>query len=100
RNLASILRAGADFTLSYATLGVETLYSMLRDRPPVILGEGIGFYDLPVPEGLSGKTLGQSAIGTETGLTVVGIHDDGRFMPDPGPDTMLRATQTLLAIGR
>jgi voltage-gated potassium channel len=100
RNMASILRAGADFTLSYATLGAETLYSILRGRPPMILGEDVTFYDLPIPESLAGTTLGTSGIGRETGLTVLAIEQDGRLSPDPGPETPLASDAVLLAIGR
>jgi Trk K+ transport system NAD-binding subunit len=41
RNLEAIHRAGADFVLSYTTLGIEAVMSLLRGYPPVLLGEGV-----------------------------------------------------------
>jgi hypothetical protein len=35
RNLEAIHRAGADFVLSYTTLGIEAVMSLLRGYPPV-----------------------------------------------------------------
>jgi len=99
RNLAAIQRAGADLVLSYTTLGVEHLLAILHDRPPVVLGEGIGFHEVPCPRALDGQTLRGSRIGERTGLTVVGIEDDGGLLSDPKPTTELRAGSVLLVIG-
>lgn len=99
RNLASIQRAGADLTLSYATLGMETLHALLHNRPAVVLGEGIGFHEIPCPQRLAGTTLADSQVGQRTGLTVIGVETDGRFVTDPGPRTRLEAGSTLVAIG-
>lgn len=98
RNVASIQRAGADLTLSYASLGVETLHALLSGRPPVVLGEGIGFAELPCPPSLRGSSLAESRIGERTGLTIVAVEGEGGLVGDAGPGTVL-AGGTLLAIG-
>jgi len=99
RNLAAIQRAGADLVLSYTTLGVETVRAFLHGRPPVILGEGIGFHDLQCPGVLFGRTLRESRIAQDTGLTVVGIERDGKLVGDPGAETLLEDGSVLLMIG-
>jgi len=99
RNLPSIQRAGADLTLSYGTLAVETIFSLLHDRPPVILGQGIEFHDMPCPRALEGLTLGESGIGAETGLTVIALEIDGQLVADPHASTTLVPGCTLLTIG-
>lgn len=100
RNLTAIQRAGADLTLSYATLGVETLVALLHDRPPLILGEGVAFHEIPCPPALEGLTLREARIGQRTGLTVVGLEGKGgEVVPDPGPETPLGRDAVLLAIG-
>jgi voltage-gated potassium channel len=99
RNLAAIQRAGADLTLSYSKLGVERLLALLHDRPPVILGHGIGFHDIPCPPSLEGRTLAESRIGEKTGLAVIAVEVDGRLTPDPRGGTRLAPGSTLLAIG-
>ena len=100
RNLTAIQRAGADLTLSYTTLGVETVLALLRDRPPLILGEGVAFHEVPCPRRLEGKTIGSAGVGALTGLTVVGLEKpDGPVVTDPGPETRLTPGAVLLAIG-
>lgn len=99
RNLASIQRAGADLTLSYASLGVETLHALIHGRPPVILGPGTGFHELSCPTSLAGLTLAEGRLGERTGLTVVGLETDGELTTDAGPTTRLERDSTLLAIG-
>jgi len=99
RNLAAIQRAGANITLSYSTLAVERVLSLLHDRPPVILGEGIAFHDIPCPEKLVGKTLVESRIGEQTGLTVIAIESDGGLLTDPRGSTRMTGGCTLLTIG-
>ncbi|MEX2473254.1 MAG: NAD-binding protein [Gemmatimonadota bacterium] len=99
RNLPSIQRAGADLTLSYSTLGVESLFSLLHDRPTVLLGQGIGFHDLSCPKSLEGLTLRESRIGARTGLTVIGIEVDQQLVTDPQASTTLVPGCTLLTIG-
>ena len=54
RNLEAIHRAGADFVLSYTTLGVEAVMSLLHGYPPVLLGEGVELFSVPVPASLAG----------------------------------------------
>ena len=99
RNLPSIQRAGADLTLSYSTLGVEVFHALIHQRPPVVLGEDVGFYKLPCPTSLAGASLRESALGVKTGLTVIGVETEGALLTDPGPGTLLAAGSTLLVIG-
>lgn len=99
RNIPSIQRAGADFVLSYATLGVESLWALIRGRPTMILGEGVELHRVAVPEWLAGKTLAESRIASRTGLNVVAIQEeDGSVVPARSSDR-LRAGTELVAIG-
>jgi len=79
---------------------VETLRSLLKRRLPVLLGEGIGFHELPCPASVAGTTLRESRIGERTGLTVIAIETGEGLVTDPGPGTYLIPGSTLLAIGR
>ena len=78
RNREAIHRAGADFVLSYAPLGAESVISILLRREPVILGEGVEFFRVELPESLHGKTLSEAQIGNLTGLIVIGVEADGK----------------------
>jgi voltage-gated potassium channel len=79
RNVEAIHRAGADFVLSYTTLGIEAVMSLLRGRAPVLLGEGVGLFAVTVPSSLAGRPLGESSIGPKTGLSVVALDVEGRL---------------------
>lgn len=99
RNIEAIYRAGADFAISYASLGVEDVFSQLHNRELLILGEGFEFFRMPLPAVLVGQTLAQSEILDRTGLTVVGIQEDGRMLTNPPDSTRFRAGSELFMLG-
>lgn len=82
RNVEAIHRAGADFALSYTTLGAEAISSLLQGHAPVLLGEGVELFSIKVPPLLAGHTLRESGIGSRTGMSVVGVQRaDGEVGP-------------------
>jgi Trk K+ transport system NAD-binding subunit len=99
RNLEAIHRAGADFVLSYTTLGVGAVMSLLRGRPPVLLGEGVELFSLPVPPVLAGRPLQDSGIGSRTGLSVVAVQHGDELMAPLTSDTVLPRGAELLMLG-
>jgi voltage-gated potassium channel len=103
RNVASIRRAGADLVLSYDALGVETLSALVRERPVVLLGEGVELLEVRTPKSIVGKSLAEAGIGARTGLNVVGIEageDEGAtLLRSPGATTVLEANTRLILIG-
>ena len=99
RNLEAIHRAGADFVLSYATLGIEAVMSLLRGYPPVLLGEGVELFSIPVPAALAGRMLKDSRIGSATGLSVVALQADGELIVPLTSETRLSRGAELLMLG-
>ena len=99
RNLEAIHRAGADFVLSYATLGVEAVYSAIKGKRLVVLGEGADLFTRDVPSSLTGRTLAESEIGARTGLNVVAIEHNGAFRTDLTGGTTLPADGRLIMVG-
>jgi voltage-gated potassium channel len=100
RNVEAIHRAGADFALSYASLGVETLFAFLRGRELVLLAEGVEFFALDIPRRLAGRSLGAAQVGSRSGLNVVGVQaTDGTVVGNPPADQPLPAGGKLLALG-
>jgi voltage-gated potassium channel len=99
RNVEAIHRAGADFVLSYASLGAESVFSILQDRELVMLGEGIDMFMVQVPRSLEGKTLGKSEIGVHTGLNVMAIQKEEEIITNPPADMVLEKGSELLMIG-
>ena len=99
RNVEAIHRAGADYALSYASLGVETVVSLLRGRELLLLGEGVEFYSLPMPRKLVGRTLAEAEVGQRTGLNVVALQQPDGAFELALPDSPLPADASLLALG-
>lgn len=99
RNIEAIYRAGADFVLSYASLGCEFIMAYLLGREPVMVGEGSEFFSVEVPQRLRGKTLAQSGIGAETGLVVIAIEEQERTNTNPAASTLLQDGEKLLMLG-
>jgi len=99
RNVEAIQRAGADFVLSYASLGAQAVYSIVQGRELVVLGEGVDLFYVPLPPSLEDKTLADTGIGARTGLNVIGIQKDGRFVTNLAADRRLSMGSTLVALG-
>jgi Trk K+ transport system NAD-binding subunit len=99
RNVEAIHRAGADFVLSYTTLGVEAVMSLLRGYQLAVLGEGVELFSIPVPKALQGVTLAKSAIGSGTGMSVVALERDSALVTRLTASTVLPEGSTLLMLG-
>ena len=99
RNVEAIHRAGADFVLSYTSLGVEAVMSLLQGHEVLVLGEGVELFATPVPRPLVGKPLRDTAIGSRTGLSVVALKDGDRVSTDLSADVTLGAGAELVMIG-
>jgi voltage-gated potassium channel len=99
RNVEAIHRAGADFVLSYASLGAEAIFSRLRGHELVILGEGVDLFTRTVPAALAGKSLKDGAIGSLTGLCVMAIQDGDQFNTELHSETVLPKDAVLVMMG-
>jgi Trk K+ transport system NAD-binding subunit len=99
RNLEAIHRAGADFVLSYTTLGIEAVMSLLHGYPPVLLGEGVELFSVPVPASLAGTPLLDSRIGSRTGLSAVALQQGDKLIAPLASEMVLPADASLLMLG-
>jgi Trk K+ transport system NAD-binding subunit len=99
KNIEAIYRAGADFAISYASLGAEEVFAQLHSRELLILGEGFELFCVLVPKSLAGRTLRESEISARTGLSVIGIQQNGRMITRPSESTQLSADSELVVLG-
>lgn len=99
RNLDAIHRAGADIALSYASLGVEAVFSVIAGRELSVLGGGVNLFTVPLPASLAGRSLGESGIGAETGLNVIAIHQNGEVVTSPPASTTLPGGGEVVMLG-
>ncbi len=99
RNIDIIHRAGADFVLSYATLGSLAVLSIIKGQKLTILGEGVNLFISPVPKSLVGKTLAESGIGAKTGLSVIAINENQKVITQLTAITELTQGAEIVMIG-
>lgn len=99
RNLASIHRAGADFVLSYASMGANAILNILRRNDVLMVAEGLDLIRVKVPESLIGKSIAESEIRKETGCTVIAVKSAGEMMINPEPEMELSEDAEIILIG-
>jgi Trk K+ transport system NAD-binding subunit len=99
RNVEAIHRAGADFVLSYTTLGVEEIMTLVSGDSAVMLGEGVRLFEVRVPRALAGLRLSHTGIGSRTGLSVVAMGDGRELNSQLTAETVLPVDGTLLMLG-
>ncbi len=99
RNIEALHRAGADFVLSYHTLGVDAVFSILKNRALIVIGERVDLFSVPLPESLAGKTLAESGIGAKTGLNVIAVREGDKIITNISPQTRLLPGMELIMIG-
>nr|AIE90982.1 trk system potassium uptake protein TrkA [uncultured marine thaumarchaeote AD1000_100_C06] len=99
RNVEAIRRAGADFVLSLASLGIDTVVSIVQGHELVMLGEGVDIFHIPLPDKLAERSLEDTEIGARTGLSIVGIQENGEVQTNPPASYTMIPGCTLLALG-
>ena len=99
RNLEAIHRAGADFVLSYSSLGAEAVVSLVAGHELVILGEGVDLFSLRLPSSLENRKLADTGIGSRTGMSVVALRQEGRLVTHLRGEMRLRAGTELIVFG-
>ena len=90
RNVSTLHRAGADFVISNASLGANSVFNYLRNEDTLLLTEGLNIFHIKTPEYLSDKTLSNSGIREETGCTVIAILRDGKMNINPEAKTVIK----------
>lgn len=99
RNVEAVHRAGADLVLSYDSLGVESILTILHRREILFLGGGLDLFSVPVPEALAGRTIAEGGIGARTGLAVIAVQTQRGLTTNPPASTVLEAGGDLLMLG-
>ncbi len=99
RNVSTLHRAGADFVMSYASMGANAVFNVLERDDVVMLAEGLDVFRYPVPPKLAGTTLVESNIRERTGCSVVAVESDGIMQPSPDPAAPLPEEGVLILIG-
>lgn len=99
RNLSTIHRAGADFVLSYASMGSNNILNLLNRSDTLMVAEGLDLIKIKVPASLEGKSIAESDIRKETGCTVIALKRAGGMEVNPDPSSILEKGTEMVLIG-
>jgi Trk K+ transport system NAD-binding subunit len=92
RNVSTLHRAGADFVMSYASMGAGAVFNLLEQGDLVMVAEGLDIFRLPIPASLQGRALRDSGIRESTGGSVVAVETPEGIDVNPPPDYRLPGT--------
>jgi voltage-gated potassium channel len=99
RIVDTLHRAGADFVMSYASMGANIVFNLLRGGDRLMVAEGLDLFRVKTPPALVGTKLLDSGIRERSGCTVVAIGADDDLQPNPGPQHVLEDGRMMVLIG-
>ena len=99
RNVHSLHRAGADFVMSYASMGANTMYNIYEENDIIMIAEGLNVFSLKTPKKIVGKTLIEADIRHKTGCNVIAYSKDDVEVINPNPNIVIPKKSDLILIG-
>lgn len=99
RNVHTLHRAGADFCMSYASMGANIIMNRLKRSDILILAEGLDVFRVKVPPAVVGKAIAETSIRQETGCSIVSVQTDSGMQISPDPSTVLNRDSEMILIG-
>lgn len=95
RNVSSLHRAGADFVMSYATMGANAIFNIYEENDIIMIAEGLNVFSLRTPSKIAGKTIIEADIRHNTGCNVIAYTRDGEQIINPDPTDPIPRTANL-----
>ena len=99
RNVATLQRAGADFIMSYASMGSRAILNLVDKSSVLMVAEGLDVFRVKLPASLVGRSLADAHIRRQTGCTVIAIRKNGETDFDFSPETPLTPDTEMILIG-
>ncbi len=99
RNVSTLHRAGADFVLSYASMGANAVFNLLHRMDTLLLAEGLNVFRIPTPAAMAGRSLAESGARQQTGCNVIAVARAGVLEVNPDAARPLPADAELVVVG-
>jgi Trk K+ transport system NAD-binding subunit len=98
-NVHTLHRAGADFVMSFASMGANAIFNFLKRGNILMVTEGLDVFKVKIPHSLIGKTITESSIRPTTGCSIIAVNVDGDMNINPDPTMLLPADSESILIG-
>ncbi len=92
-------RAGADFVISYASIGATSIFNFLKGGDILMVTEGVDVFRVKLPAELAGRTIAQTTIRKDFGLSIIGINRPEGMEINPPADAILKDGEEITLIG-
>jgi len=103
RNVSTLHRAGADFVGSYASMGGNIIFNLLKRSDILMVAEGLNIFQIKLPAVLAGQSLVESEIRQRTGCSVIAIQREiderSKYLTHLNPTDELQPDDELVIIG-
>lgn len=99
RNVDTLHRAGADFVISYASMGANTIVNLLSRSHIMMVAEGLDIFEVKVPPELAGKAIAETNVRRETGCTIIALDTSQGLKINPDPAERLQPGAEMILIG-
>lgn len=99
RNVPTMLRAGADLVLSYASMGANTILNILRGSDHLLLAEGVNVFPAEIPASMAGKKIQELHVRSQTGCTIIAVEAGSHRVVNPAADYQLPQSGRIFLIG-
>ena len=99
RTVEVLYRAGCDFVLSYASMGANSIFNLLKKGDILMITEGVDIFRVSVPKKLSGKKINESTVREKSGCSIIGITSGKDIKINPDPKTTMEIGQSIVLIG-
>jgi len=99
RNVNSLHRAGADFVMSYATMGASAIFNIYEENDVVMIAEGLNVFSMKSPKSIEGKSLIDCDIRNKTGCNLIAYQEDGKEVINPDPGQPIPKNSDIVLIG-
>jgi len=99
RTVELLYGAGCDFVMSYASMGANSIFNLLKKGNILMIAEGVDVFKVDVPRTLAGLTIRESSVREKSGCSIVALASDDDIKINPNPSTLIEEGQSIILIG-
>jgi len=99
RTVELLYRAGCDFVMSYASMGANSIFNLLKKGNILMIAEGVDVFRVEVPDKLAGKTIRESSVREKSGCSIVALVSDDAININPHPSIVIQKGASIILIG-